>query len=248
MKQSLLSCRRVKQYCFTLIELLVVIAIIAILAAILLPALNSARERGKTISCVSNQKTMAQHIFNYADVNDDHYVPLRHNFADTYVWAYTLIIQKYITTAPKGGNPYEVPSNSELICPAMSLWAEKVKKVDEFTSRYIGSSALHNGVLAGSKDNTPKVGDTKYFAPWKTVKVANPSTVWLLGDGRYPDTGYDKMGCYKIENINYFSKRHGKQLNASCADGHVVTKDVDEVQNAYTGMTAEEQKTGAFLK
>jgi prepilin-type N-terminal cleavage/methylation domain-containing protein/prepilin-type processing-associated H-X9-DG protein len=56
---------------FTLIELLVVIAIIAVLMAILMPAMNRAKEQGKRATCLSNLKNLALSWIMYADENDD---------------------------------------------------------------------------------------------------------------------------------------------------------------------------------
>lgn len=104
---------------FTLIELLVVIAIIAILAAILMPALSSARERGKSARCISNQKSIHALFALYTDMNE--VFPDTAGLYPPVSWAYLIsggkekIVASGYWSCPNAGMQLNIKDSTELM-------------------------------------------------------------------------------------------------------------------------------------
>ncbi len=218
---------------FTLIELLVVLAVIAILAALLLPALSKARERAQSAICVGQLKDLGLSMNFYSgDYND--FMPAVWRVADTSdSWPWVLRRNKYVQTA------------KQYFCPAVARYTTYYESVPN----YAATLDLPNNHTPGnawrfskiSYGYNPIIGSMDYWGGIgslvKNTSTKNPASKYLIADA------FNTVSIRGVIRVNpyynayaHFHARHLNACNITWADGHVtaVSKPISELQNNYT--------------
>ena len=221
---------------FTLIELLVVIAIIAILAAILLPSLQSARERGKASGCINNLKQIGTAFNMYRDDFGDWVRPATQPGASNYERDWYKHISNYNKIIGKsyGLTYYKNKTIGSFVCPS-----EGVEFNVDNTNLYYGHTHyIINAHFCGGSysGNIPSY----MRKARKRTAAQKPSQVMLVMDSK---TGNN----YRTPGSEGFAYRHGRpdtrKLNAATSNdgvgkgkcnsvalaGNVVTADWNEI-------------------
>jgi len=193
---------------FTLIELLVVVAIIAILAALLLPALAQAREKARQATCMNNFKQLGMAVSLYINDNNE-YIPYIQLESGGRAWSSPVAPLGWATSY-LSYNGSKRPSFPSLHCPSGST-------SDNYTfygATYgLNMSYCHFGPWSGDAAPRLKLANVRKTSSTLLATEVQPLVI---------PAGYDKKAaCYwGSGNYNYL---HSGTINVLWFDGHVTT-------------------------
>ncbi|MBQ9338146.1 MAG: prepilin-type N-terminal cleavage/methylation domain-containing protein [Lentisphaeria bacterium] len=231
-----LSSLRRKAACrFTLIELLVVIAIIAILAGMLLPALNSARERAKTTTCAGKLKDLGTTLMVYCHDWNEYVVETERSISGAYwLWGATLYYQNYIKRSRM------------LICPKTEKWQYAKSLLGNYgvtgNPYHFRYSTYGMNVAIGSNYVASSSNTAKSLPSLKLPRAKNPSSKLAFGESRCKDYAQDTGFAYinEVTKIGRIPNNHNGGANLIFLDSHLefVKKADAKICGYETGSTS----------